>query len=573
MIIVPQLTSAIRTWETCLHSTPFAPPTTLTRPLALPVFSSPPPLPVSAWRAYLANHPDQSFATYILNGLKDGFRIGFDRTRPLRSSRRNMKSALENKAVVDAYIDEETRLGRLIRLPAASPLSLSVHTSPFGVIPKKGRPGDWRLIVDLSSPDSASVNDGISSSLTSIHYASIDDAVTTILALGTGTLMAKLDLKAAYRSVPVHRVLLGTRWENSVYVDTALPFGLSSAPKIFSAVADALLWIMLSKGISWAWHYLDDFILFGKPHTTECSSSLATALQTCSELGWVAHKIEGPVSCLVFLVDSALSLPADKLRSLKGELAKWRLRKSCIKKELLSLIGQLNHAAKVIRPGRTFLRRLIDLSCSVSCLHHHIRLNVSARSDIAWWSTFCEEWNGVGLFISPSPAASVHTDAAGNWGCGAMWSSHWFQIKWPADWLSLNIAIKELLPIVVAAATWGSFWRGSQVLCFSDNMSVVHAICSRSVRNPQLMRLLRALFFVEAHFNMSLGARHVAGVSNTAADALSRDNVDLFRLSAPQADAHPSPPPEGLLPLLFNLKADWPSPIWCQQLNATLSSP
>ena len=236
----------------------------LTRPLALPVFSSPPPLPVSAWRAYLANHPDQTFATYILNGLKDGFRIGFDRTRPLRSSRRNMKSALENKAVVDAYIDEETRLGRLIRLPAASPLSLSVHTSPFGVIPKKGRPGDWRLIVDLSSPDSASVNDGISSSLTSIHYASIDDAVTTILALGTGTLMAKLDLKAAYRSVPVHpedRVLLGTRWENSVYVDTALPFGLSSAPKIFSAVADALLWIMLSKGISWAWHYLDDFIL------------------------------------------------------------------------------------------------------------------------------------------------------------------------------------------------------------------------------------------------------------------------------------------------------------------------
>ena len=228
---------------------------------------------------------------------------------------------------------------------------------------------------------------------------------------------------------------------------------------------------------------------------------------------------------------------------MKGELAKWRLRKSCTKKELLSLIGQLNHAAKVIRPGRTFLRRLIDLSCSVSCLHHHIRLNVSARSDIAWWSTFCEEWNGVGLFISPSPAASVHTDAAGNWGCGAMWSSHWFQIKWPADWLSLNIAIKELLPIVVAAATWGSFWRGSQVLCFSDNMSVVHAICSRSVRNPQLMRLLRALFFVEAHFNMSLGARHVAGVSNTAADALSRDNVDLFRLSAPQADAHPSPPP------------------------------
>lgn len=55
--------------------------------------------------------------------------------------------------------------------------------------------------------------------------------------------MAKLDLKAAYRSVPVRpedRLVLGTRWEESILVDTALPFGLSSAPKIFSAVADAL---------------------------------------------------------------------------------------------------------------------------------------------------------------------------------------------------------------------------------------------------------------------------------------------------------------------------------------------
>ena len=68
--------------------------------------------------------------------------------------------------------------------------------------------------MDLSSPEGASVNDGISSALTSIQYASIDDAVQTIHRLGNGTLMAKLDLKAAYRSVPVHpddRPLLGTR--------------------------------------------------------------------------------------------------------------------------------------------------------------------------------------------------------------------------------------------------------------------------------------------------------------------------------------------------------------------------
>ena len=203
--------------------------------------------------------------------------------------------------------------------------------------------------------------------------------------------MAKLDLKAAYRSVPVHpddRPLLGTLWEEALYVDTALPFGLSSAPKIFSAVADALLWVMLLKGVKWALHYLDDFLLFGRPHLQECQSALDIGLQTCSELGWEVHvhKVGGPSSCIVFLgieidsINSQLRLPTEKLQSLKMELVKWQAKKACSRREFLSLIGQLNHAAKVVRQGtcRTFLRRLIDLSCSAKELHHHIRLNVSA---------------------------------------------------------------------------------------------------------------------------------------------------------------------------------------------------
>ena len=200
-----------------------------------------PPIPVGIWWGYLAKHPDQRFAQYILQGLSEGFRIGFDRTHQTRPSAGNMISANVNKLVVSAYLASETRCGRLLQFPAASPWSSRVHLSPFGVIPKKGV-NKWRLIVDLSSPHDASVNDGIDSAYTSIHYSSIDDAVGIIQALGNGALMAKLDLKAAYRSVPVHpddRFLLGTRWGDSIFVDTALPFGLASAPKIFSAVADA----------------------------------------------------------------------------------------------------------------------------------------------------------------------------------------------------------------------------------------------------------------------------------------------------------------------------------------------
>lgn len=78
-----------------------------------------------------------------------------------------------------------------------------------------------------------------------------------ITQLGKGSLMAKMDIKHTYRIVPVHpedRRLLGMQWQNKVYVDKVLPFGLRSAPLIFSAVADALLWMMLQRGVSYADH-------------------------------------------------------------------------------------------------------------------------------------------------------------------------------------------------------------------------------------------------------------------------------------------------------------------------------
>ena len=62
-----------------------------------------------------------------------------------------------------------------------------------------------------------------------------------ILNLGKGTQLSKLDLQNAYTMVPVHledQPLLGIRWRGAVYLDTALPFGLRSVPKIFSAVVD-----------------------------------------------------------------------------------------------------------------------------------------------------------------------------------------------------------------------------------------------------------------------------------------------------------------------------------------------
>ena len=84
------------------------------------------------------------------------------------------------------------------------PLKVSVHLSPIGAIPKKHKPGKWRLIMDLSSPAGSSVNDGISSEWSSISYVSIDFLLSLVLEAGKGSTLVKADIKEAYRMLPIH---------------------------------------------------------------------------------------------------------------------------------------------------------------------------------------------------------------------------------------------------------------------------------------------------------------------------------------------------------------------------------
>ena len=105
----------------------------------------------------LADHPDQAFVQYILRGIERGFRIGFNpRTVNLRSRDTNLISASEHPEIVGSYLEVERSAGRVIKMKGTGELAgmrIQIHCSPFGVIPKKNKPGNWRLIVDLSSPE------------------------------------------------------------------------------------------------------------------------------------------------------------------------------------------------------------------------------------------------------------------------------------------------------------------------------------------------------------------------------------------------------------------------------------
>ena len=201
------------------------------------------------------------------------------------------------------------------------------------------------------------MNNGINVPICSLTYIMVDQVAAV------GSLLAKIDIQSAYRIVPVHpqdRLLLGVQWRGLVYVDAMLPFGLRSAPKIFTALADALQWILQRRGVTFVWHYIDDFIVCGPPTSPECHRSLQITTSTCEKVGvpLAKHKVAGPTSCITVLgieIDikaSQLRLPHDKLQRLKALLVSWQHQKQCSWRELESLVGLLNHACKVVRPGQ-----------------------------------------------------------------------------------------------------------------------------------------------------------------------------------------------------------------------------
>ena len=123
------------------------------------------------------------------------------------------------------------------------------------------------------------------------------------------------------------------------------------------------------------------------------SAGIESGFQVCQQLEVpiAAHKTEDPGTLLVFLgieIDNRameVRLPTEKLHRLQQEIEKWQYRRACTKSELLSLIGQLQHACCIVRPGRSFLRRMISLSSTVKELHYRVRLNREFRSDLQWW--------------------------------------------------------------------------------------------------------------------------------------------------------------------------------------------
>ena len=179
-----------------------------------------------------------------------------------------------------------------------------------------------------------------------------------------GMFMAKIDLKNAYRSVPIHPLdypLTGLKWkfehcQDYTYMfDTRLCFGSHKGPMIFHRLSQAVRRMMIRRGFKNIVVYLDDFFLVGSTFD-ECNEALHVLMQSLRSLGFLISwpKVVGPSQEICFLgininsVDQALLLSREKLEKLYGKLVEFQCRKRASKRQLEALAGLLNWCCQAI---------------------------------------------------------------------------------------------------------------------------------------------------------------------------------------------------------------------------------
>lgn len=487
----------------------------------------------------------------MVDGFKYGFKSGFEGSVNSKIEQ-NLKSCFDKPHVIEDYINDEIAAGRFAGPFDNCPFT-EFQSSPIGLV-EKSTPGKYRVIHHLSYPCGSSINDGIVPKNRFVEYSNVMDAVSLVQNCGKGSFMAKCDVKKAYRIMPIHPDeynLFVLNYDGKFYYDKSLEMGLSSACRIFEEFSTALEWIARNKLLIELVHYLDDFFIANQSEK-ECEKDLKNFSSMCEEIGVPLAPDKTCLPCqtmqyLGFEIDSVLQevrLPLKKVEKCidQIQLLIRKNKKRATLKELQSLIGLLNFTCAVVLPGRPFLRRLINLTMGLKAPFHHANVSKGVKDDLQVWLRFLENYNGRSFFISRTVLTSTElhlfTDAC-KFGYAGIFQNSYFYGHFPSWWQSQNITLLELYPIVLAIEVWCTSFTNRRVILHTDNKALVSVINSQTSREPLVMILIRRMVLFCLENNIVFSSVHVEGASNSASDALSRFQVQIFHGLCPNADPLP----------------------------------
>ena len=502
------------------------------------------------WDYYLGYESDSDIRNYLDHGILFGFPIVDTDSHIEKYRCSNYTSVMSGQAFeyVNDLILKEIDSGKYLR--AISPPHC-VHA--LGAVPKSD--GSYRPITDCKRPLGQSINNYMKDTFHEFSYCTVDQVASHIK---PGCYMASVDIASAYRSVPIHPdhwTYQAVAWPIdgmlSDLLDTHISFGLRCAPYIFTTISNFVSATMDRLGYCHVINYIDDFLVYGESFE-QCQEAQTILIHLLGQLGFHVSwkKCTSPATSIRYLgiifdsISMEMSVPQDKLDKLHSEIKFFDNKSRATKRQIQRLCGILSHCAKVIKGGRTFSRRVIDLLKGLPEGNPRIRLSQDFKDDLTWWKEFAKLFNGKEKFLLPTPPVNTHvyTDSCLK-GYGLVVSDDWQAGYFDSDvmphgyedlvhshghWKNVlvpdmgNINFLELVPVREALYRFAEQWSDQHVMLFSDNTQVVSMINKGFSQNKYSMRLLREMFWIMATHNIYLTSRHIPGHLNTLPDLLSR---------------------------------------------------
>jgi len=565
-------------------------------PPADPIFPIVTKLNPDAWARLLEEAGVLEEFREIPKGLREGFLVGLeDFTLSKSHVNDNHFSSPEHLDFIRSKYGDEVALGRLSRGYTPQELENLIgffRTAPLSVVESK--PGKFRVVVnhsfprapspDINSlprdpsglimidPSTTSPNAVVDGSEYQCGWGTFSECYLRVADAPPGTQAATFDVDAAFRNIPVRspaRNFLALAWDGLVHIDHCLNFGARPSPGIFGRVADALVIILLFKGIQALIKWVDDFIFFCYPKRRLSNGDYVYTYDesliwdTAEELGWPWALDKFIPFAFVFLYigflwdleNKLVSLPEKKKEKYRAKLALWAPEKKMSREDAESIIGTLNHVTLVVPEGRSHMTNLYKFRASFkesdpTFVKHTLppRLN----DDIAWWSEkLCQKFVGMKIIRPPPPIdIRLYVDASTSWGIGLTLGDRWLAWEFKEGWKSdgREIGWAEMVAVdLVLRTLLSSRYSNCHIVIHSDNQGVVGALAAGASRGQQQNLILREIVRTMQNEGIWVTMKWVSTHDNPA-DAPSRGNLPPRNL----LHSHPPALPWYLKPFLHN---------------------
>ena len=502
-------------------------------------------LNLQEWRARATGHEDDH---WILDAVEHGFPIQYagppKYDPPLLY---NHSSALNYRKVIQEYITKEKSHGAIYGPFTSPPFTPWMVFSPI-MTREKPDSQERRVIVDLSYPDGG-INQHIEphwfNGRPAVHnLPTIEHAVAAISHTCPGDVhLAVVDLSRAYRQFPVPPTdwpLLGIQFDGSFYFDARLPFGARLSSYAMQSVARFIVRAMERSGAT-AFMYLDDILLVAGS-APQAERHYTGTLHLLSSLGLqvATHKLQRPARCVTWLgieIDmnsNSLSIPTSKLQEIQKCLAAAARQSRITLRHMQSILGYINHLAKVVRAARVFIARL--LAALRAATSDVIIVTPPVKADLAWFSRYMSKYNARAIIPHARTVLRIWADSSLS-GAGATDGARFYSYVYP-DSIANYHHITQLEAVNVLAAVRAfvsDAHAAGSVQVFCDNMASVSSYSSGRARDTVLAACCRAMWFHAAATQTTLEFTHMPGESMVLPDALSRAHTNpTYRNKASQ---------------------------------------